>query len=291
VSGAGLPGAEVSGADAGSRSARSSGAEARGAGARGAEHVPPEPPDAAAALFGAALPAAVRYAGLLAGAGVERGIIGPAEAGRLWDRHLLNCAAVAELVPSRGVLADLGSGAGLPGIVLALLRPECDVLLVEPLARRAEFLAQCVTALALPRVRVIRGRAEDLAAEISADVVTARAVAPLGRLAGWAVGLCRPGGTVLAIKGAGAPDEVARAGPELSRLGATDLAVLQVGGDIVDPPATVVRFRAPLRRHRPVRRPPGSAGRSGFGPAGSGRGRSGQQMSGPRARGRKPGDG
>jgi 16S rRNA (guanine527-N7)-methyltransferase len=149
-----------------------------------------------------------------------------------------------------------------------------------------------VTGLEVPRVRVIRGRAEDLTAEISADVVIARAVAPLGKLAGWAVGLCRPGGTVLAMKGAGAPDEVARAGPELSRLGVTDLAVLQVGGDMVDPPATVVRFRAPLRRQRVAGRPPGSPARSGFGSAGSGRGRRGwQQLSGPRARGRKHGDG
>ena len=209
-----------------------------------------EPPSAAAALFGAALPAAVRYAGLLAGPGVERGLIGPAEAARIWDRHLLNCAVVAELVPDRGVLADLGSGAGLPGIVLALLRPECEVLLVESMARRAAFLTECVAELGLPRVQVVRGRAEDLAREVAADIVTARAVAPLGKLAGWAVGLCRPGGTVLAIKGAGARDEVAQARAELSQLGVTDLEVLQVGSGQVDPPATVVRFRAPVRRQR-----------------------------------------
>jgi 16S rRNA (guanine527-N7)-methyltransferase len=217
----------------------------------------PEPPPAAAALFGPALPAAVRYAGLLAGPGVERGLIGPAEAARIWDRHLLNCAVVAALVPERCVLADLGSGAGLPGIVLALLRPECEVLLVESMARRTAFLSECVTELALPRVQVLRGRAEDLARQVSADVVTARAVAPLGRLAGWAVGLCRPGGTVLAIKGAGARDEAALAGPELRRLGVTDLEVLQVGSDEVDPPATVVRFRAPARRHPAAGRPAG----------------------------------
>jgi 16S rRNA (guanine527-N7)-methyltransferase len=217
----------------------------------------PEPPPAAAALFGPALPAAVRYAGLLAGPGVERGLIGPAEAARIWDRHLLNCAVVAALVPERCVLADLGSGAGLPGIVLALLRPECEVLLVESMARRTAFLSECVTELALPRVQVLRGRAEDLARQVSADVVTARAVAPLGRLAGWAVGLCRPGGTVLAIKGAGARDEAALAAPELRRLGVTDLEVLQVGSDEVDPPATVVRFRAPARRHPAAGRPAG----------------------------------
>jgi 16S rRNA (guanine527-N7)-methyltransferase len=243
----------------------------------------PEPPSAAAALFGPALPAAVRYAGLLAGPGVERGLIGPSEAARIWDRHLLNCAVVAALVPDRCVLADLGSGAGLPGIVLALLRPESEVLLVESTARRAAFLSECVTDLALPNVQVLRGRAEDLAGEVAADVVTARAVAPLGRLAGWAVGLCRPGGTVLAIKGAGARAEAAAAAPELRRLGVTDLEVLQVGSDEVDPPATVVRFRAPARRHPAAGRRGGPAARSASWLPGSRRDRrrGGQRPSSP----------
>ena len=227
-----------------------------------------EPPPAAAALFGPALPAAVRYAELLAGPGVERGLIGPAEAARIWDRHLLNCAVIAPLVPDGCLLADLGSGAGLPGIVLALLRPQCDVLLVESMARRAAFLSECVTELALPRAQVVRGRAEDLAGEISADVVTARAVAPLDKLAAWAVGLCRPGGTVLAIKGAAARDDAARAAPELHRLGITDLEVLQVGSDEVDPPATVVRFRVPARRPRAAGRAASPAGRSAARPPG-----------------------
>jgi 16S rRNA (guanine527-N7)-methyltransferase len=204
--------------------------------------------DAAVALFGDALPAAERYADLLTGPAVERGLVGPAEAGRIWDRHLLNCAVVAELVPERCVLADLGSGAGLPGIVLALLRPEADIILVESMARRVAFLTECVAALELTRVQVVRGRAEDLAREISADIVTARAVAPLGKLAGWAVGLCRPGGTILAIKGAGAQTEVTDSKTLLRQLGISDLAVLQVGSDKVDPPATVVRFTAPASR-------------------------------------------
>jgi 16S rRNA (guanine527-N7)-methyltransferase len=238
-------------------------------------------PPGAAAVFGEALPAAIRYAGLLAGQGVERGIIGPSEAGRIWERHLLNCAAVADLVPARCLLADLGSGAGLPGIVLALLRPECDVLLVESMARRAAFLEECVTALGLARVRVIRGRAEDLAGTIRADIVTARAVAPLSRLAGWAVGLCRPGGTVLAMKGAGAAAEVHRDGPALRHLGVTDLAVLQVGSEDIDPPATVVTFRASARwfpagpgpgAQGPGTGGSGTAGRPARGAAGAGRG-------------------
>jgi 16S rRNA (guanine527-N7)-methyltransferase len=246
-------------------------------------------------LLGAAVPAAERYAALLTGPGVERGLIGPAEAARIWERHILNCAAVAELVPARCLLADLGSGAGLPGIVLALLRPEAEVLLIEPLARRVAFLSECVADLGLARVRVVRGRAEELAGEVRADIVTARAVAPLARLAGWAVGLCRPGGTVLAIKGASAAAEVTESGSALRRLGVTDLAVLQVGSGNVDPPATVVRFMAP---HRPPRgagrasRAGGRrAGRQGSGPGATGaavaeHGRVGRQQPGRREPGR-----
>jgi 16S rRNA (guanine527-N7)-methyltransferase len=245
----------------------------------------PEPPAAAAAVFGATLPAAVRYAALLAGPGVERGIVGPGEAPRIWDRHLLNCAAVARLVPARCLLADLGSGAGLPGIVLALLRPECDVVLVESLARRAAFLEECVTVLRLNRVRVVRGRAEDLAGTIGADIVTARAVAPLAQLAGWAVGLCRPGGTVLAIKGAGAAAEVRRDGPVLRRLGVTDLAVLEAGGHDIDPPATVVRFRASARRS-PAGRGPGAPGPGAGGAGATGRGAARASRGGRRSPGR-----
>ena len=223
-----------------------------------------EAPASAAAVLGAALPAAQHYAGLLTGPGVERGLIGPGEATRIWDRHILNCAVLAELVPDRCLLADLGSGAGLPGIVLALLRPHAEIVLIESLARRVAFLEECVTELGLGRVRVLRGRAEDLAPEVQADIVTARAVAPLDRLAGWAMGLCRPGGTVLAMKGASAAAELAAARPVLRRLGAVDQAVLQVGSGKVDPPATVVRLVAP-QRPRPAasRARPGSRPRGG----------------------------
>jgi 16S rRNA (guanine527-N7)-methyltransferase len=238
--------------------------------------VPDVRPPAAMALFGDALPAAERYADLLTGPGVGRGLVGPAEAGRIWDRHLLNCAVVAELVPERCVLADLGSGAGLPGIVLALLRPEADIILVESMARRIAFLTECVAALELTRVRVVRGRAEDLAGEISADIVTARAVAPLGKLAGWAVGLCRPGGTVLAIKGANAQTEVTESRTLLRQLGISDLAVLQVGSDKVDLPATVVRFTAPGPRGRTGGRTTVRASRRAVGRHGD------RRLSGPR---------
>jgi 16S rRNA (guanine527-N7)-methyltransferase len=184
------------------------------------------------------------YARLLAGPGVVRGLIGPREVPRLWERHLLNSAVIAELVPPRSSLVDLGSGAGLPGIVLALLLPDVTVTLLEPMLRRVTFLAECVQALGLENAWVCRGRAEDFAGRMSADVVTARAVAPLDRLAELALGLVRPGGTVLAIKGANAKREVAAARRTLGRLGVRDVDVVRVGDGRVDPAATVVRLTA-----------------------------------------------
>lgn len=207
-----------------------------------------EPPAAAAAVFGPALPLAKRYARLLAGPGIARGLIGPREAGRLWERHLLNCAVVAELVPRPSSLVDIGSGAGLPGIVLAMLLPDVRVTLLEPMARRVVFLSECVAGLGLGNVTVWRGRAEEAAGEFAADVVTARAVAPLGRLAGLAMPLLRPRGSVLALKGEQAAAEAAAARPELRRLGVSDVTVLQVGTGRISPPTTVVRLVAGSRR-------------------------------------------
>lgn len=215
-----------------------------------------EPPEAARALFGPVLPVAQRYAELLAGPGVERGLLGPREAQRVWERHLLNSAVIAELVPARlrvkssktaatqarFVLADIGSGAGLPGLVLAMVLPTFSVVLVEPMERRTTFLAECIEKLALSNVEVRRGRAEDLAGAINADVVTARAVARLDRLAVLAAGLARPGGLVLAVKGAQAQQEVDEAMPVLRRLGADGTEVVLAGAGVVSQPATVVRF-------------------------------------------------
>lgn len=224
----------------------------------------PAPPPAAVAVFGAAIGLAERYACLLIGPGVERGLLGPAEAARIWDRHLLNCAALAELVPSPSSLIDLGSGAGLPGLVLAMLLPDVTVTLLEPMARRVTFLQECIQILGVSNAEVRRGRAEDVAGQLAADVVTARAVAPMDRLAGLAIGLLKPGGLVLAVKGAGAEEEVSRAWPVLRRLGARDVEVLQVGGSSVNPAATVVRFRAGARAGRAVRSgAPGSRGAAG----------------------------
>jgi 16S rRNA (guanine527-N7)-methyltransferase len=202
-------------------------------------------PAGAEALFGAELGRAVAYAGILATRGVDWGVIGPREVPRLWDRHLMNCAVVADLVDSSGgTLADIGSGAGLPGVVLALLLPAVQVTLIEPLERRARFLTECVSELELTNASVLRGRAEDVAGQVAADVVTARAVAPLDRLVPLAVGVARKRGMILAIKGSGATEELERARPVLRRVGARSAEVLSVGHGKVSPATTVVRFFA-----------------------------------------------
>jgi 16S rRNA (guanine527-N7)-methyltransferase len=227
---------------------------------------------AATQLFGPAMGTAEKYAQLLVGAGVERGIVGPAEAERIWDRHLLNCGVVARLLPAKGSVVDLGSGAGLPGIVLAMLLPGIRVTLLEPMARRVDFLEECLAELGLDNAEVLRGRAEDLDGQLTADVVTARAVAPLDKLAGLAIGLLRPGGKVLAIKGASADAELLRARPVLARLGVTDARVVQAGSPDGSVTATVVTFTAPAHRGAGSGRTTGRAGPrpAGRGPAGSG---------------------
>jgi 16S rRNA (guanine527-N7)-methyltransferase len=199
-------------------------------------------PVAAPVVFGGALDRAVAYAQLLATEGTVRGLIGPHEVPRLWERHLLNSAVVGELLPAGARVVDVGSGAGLPGIPIALVRPDVDMTLLEPLARRVAFLEECRDRLGLP-VTVRRGRAEEgpVRRDLGGvDTVTARAVAPLDRLAGWCLPLLRPGGTLLAVKGETAEDELAAAGPALRRAGAGSARVVRCGVGTVDPPSTVV---------------------------------------------------
>ncbi|MCW6008903.1 16S rRNA (guanine(527)-N(7))-methyltransferase RsmG [Micromonospora sp. CPCC 205371] len=205
--------------------------------------VPAEFRPAAEALFADRPDLAAEYAGLLATDGVVRGLIGPREAPRLWDRHLLNCAAVVELIPHGAAVVDVGSGAGLPGIVLAIARPDLTVTLVEPLARRVSFLTEAVTALGLDgSVTVVRARAEECQERPPADVVTARAVAPLDRLGRWCLPLAAVGGRLLALKGASAVNEVAEHREALTRLGGGDPIVRRCGVGLIDPPATVVEI-------------------------------------------------
>ncbi|MCH1865699.1 16S rRNA (guanine(527)-N(7))-methyltransferase RsmG [Nocardioides sp. CFH 31398] len=199
------------------------------------------PPPGAERVFGDRTALAAAYAELLATAGVERGLIGPRETARLWDRHLLNSAVLAEAVPEGSHVVDVGSGAGLPGIPLAIARPDLRVTLLEPLERRTVFLTEVCADLGLDTVSVVRGRAEDHAHEM-ADVVTSRAVAPLPRLLTWSLPLARVGGQVLALKGSRASEEV-RAVPRAAwgRSGAAEPEVLEVGAGVVDPPTTLVR--------------------------------------------------
>ena len=209
----------------------------------------------ARSVFGDRFDLAVSYAAILATDGVERGLIGPRETSRLWDRHLLNCAVVAELIPENATVIDVGSGAGLPGVVLALARPDLTVTLIESMARRTAFLTEVVSRLQLDgSVTVIRGRAEERAGHDLADIVTARAVAPLDRLAAWCLPLTAVGGRLLALKGASAAEEVAEHGPVVERLGGDPPVIRQCGVGLVDPPTTVVEVvRARMVPTNPVR--------------------------------------
>lgn len=192
-----------------------------------------------------------QYVEILAGPGLERGLMGPREVPKLWDRHILNCAVVADpdldLVPSGTLVADVGSGAGLPGLVWALLRPDLTMVLVEPLLRRATFLTESVVALGLTdRVSVVRGRAEKVMASpewSGVDVVTARAVAPLDRLLGWTIPLLKPQGRLVAMKGSGAATELESAKQAIVDFGVTSIEVITCGAGVVEPETTVVLAR------------------------------------------------
>ena len=196
---------------------------------------------AAAAVFGDRLPLAQAYAAALADTGVTHGLIGPRETARLWERHLLNCAVVQELVPPGAVVVDVGAGAGLPGIPLAVARPDLTVVLVEPLLRRTRWLETVVAELGLTTVQVRRARAEELARELSVDVVTSRAVAPLGKLARWCAPLLRTDGVFLAMKGDSAAQEMARDGGDFAAAGLGAVELVRAGVGLVEPPTVVVR--------------------------------------------------
>jgi 16S rRNA (guanine527-N7)-methyltransferase len=203
------------------------------------------PPKAAETLFGPRLDRAERYAQILAGAGVERGLLGPREVDRVWDRHILNSAAVAELLEGDHRIADIGSGAGLPGIPLALARPDLRLTLIEPLLRRSEFLREVVEDLDL-EITLVRGRAEDRSVRDQVgemDAVVSRAVASLDKLTRWCLPLLRQDGRLVAIKGERAEEEVRVHRRVMESLGAVDVRVMRCGGDYLEPPATAVVAR------------------------------------------------
>ena len=202
----------------------------------------PPAPSAARRLFSAErLPVAEAYAEWLAGPGTVRGVIGPREVPRLWERHLLNCAVLAEAVPADATVCDVGTGAGLPGVILAIARPDVRVTLVEPLLRRTTFLTEVVTALGLESVEVVRGRASDLHGQRRFDVVTSRAVAPLERLLRWCMPLVAPRGVMVALKGASLDEELVAARSVLAGYGCAVPERLSLGEGVVDPPALAVR--------------------------------------------------
>ena len=192
-------------------------------------------------MFSDALPVAEAYAALLAGAGIVRGLIGPREVPRLWERHLLNCAVVTDAVPAGASVCDIGSGAGLPGLVMAIRRPDLEVTLVEPLLRRTTFLHEAVGSLGLGNVRVVRARAEEMHGSGTFDVVTSRAVAPLDRLSRWSLPLVRTGGEFLAMKGSSAEDELVAAAQVIRKERGLVQGVLELGGEFLDVPVRVIR--------------------------------------------------
>lgn len=224
----------------------------------------PPTPDAARGVFPSdRLPLAERYAGLLATEGVVRGLIGPREAPRLWDRHLVNCALLSELVPAGSTVCDVGSGAGLPGLVLAIARPDVTVTLVEPLLRRTTYLDEVVAELGLAAVEVVRARADALHGHRRFDVVTSRAVAPLDRLLGWSMPLVAPTGALVAMKGSAAAEEIDDARATLLRLGCATPEVRTLGTSEASSTTVAVRvaWAEPGRVSWPLV-PPQQGGRS-----------------------------
>lgn len=179
--------------------------------------------------FGAAWPAVSRFAAMLREQGELRGLLGPREQSRLWERHLLNSAAVVQHLPRTGAIADVGSGAGLPGIVVAAMLPEAEIVLIDPMERRTQWLEEVVAELGLSNVRVVRARAEELDGALEADAVTARAVAAMDKLARWCLPLLRDGGSLVALKGRSAGDELEKAKYVLRKLGGD-------AGEVLDAP-------------------------------------------------------
>lgn len=198
-------------------------------------------PQVAAEVFGDRLPLAQAYHDSLATTAAERGFIGPKEVSRLWSRHILNCAVIAEAFAEGESVADIGSGAGLPGIPLAIARPDLSVTLIEPLLKRSTYLSEVTEELGLDNVTVIRGRAEEQK-NMLFDAVTSRAVAPLGKLAGWSLPLVRPGGAMVAMKGSSISEELERNAKIIAKAGGADAEIFTAGDDVLEQPTTLIRI-------------------------------------------------
>jgi 16S rRNA (guanine527-N7)-methyltransferase len=220
-----------------------------------APHVAPDPLEGDPRLpdhFGAAWPAIAHFHAMLRDEGVLRGLVGPREVARLWERHLVNSAAVVPFLPEAGSIVDVGSGAGLPGVVVAAMRPGAEVVLLEPMERRTDWLSEVVGAIGLTNVTVLRGRAEDQIGQLHADAVTARAVAALDKLYGWTLPLLRVGGRLVALKGGRAQDEAHAAVAAGQRLGGGPAEILVAPTlDGLEPTSVVI-----VEKTRPGSAPP-----------------------------------
>lgn len=199
-------------------------------------------PEVAAVLFGDRIDLAREFTHNLAQQGEERGLIGPLELPRLWSRHILNCAIVAPLLRP-GRVGDVGSGAGLPGLVLAIARPDVSFVLIEPMERRVAWLNEQVAELGLDNVVVLRARAEDARIDDPLDQVTARAVSAFGKLLPLTAPLLRDGGELVLMKGAAAPAEVEAATKEIRKYKVTDIEVLTLGEGVLTEVTRVIRAR------------------------------------------------
>ena len=208
----------------------------------------PAAPPTAEQVLGDRLDAMEHYVAILATRGVDHGLVGPREVPRLWERHILNCVVIGDLIDEGATVADVGTGAGLPGLVLAVARPDLHLHLIEPLQRRVTWLEGAVEELGLENVTIHRGKAQAFWGEVEADVVTSRAVARIGELVAWCLPLLRSGGEIVAIKGASAAAEVEQDHAALVAAGMQAVDVETVGEAVVEVPTTVVRVRGTARK-------------------------------------------
>lgn len=208
--------------------------------AESAFHVEPRP-SVATAIFGEHEDAAQGYADLLAEHGEVLGLLGPSEYERLWTRHLINSALIAPLLAGR--VADVGSGAGLPGIPLAIARPDIEFTLIEPMERRAQWLQRVRDELGLDNVEVVRARAEEIPDQTTFDQVTARAVAALSKLIPWTAPLVRYDGELLLLKGRSAEAELEKAAKVVRKFHLEDVTITEIGAELDTEPTRVFRAR------------------------------------------------
>lgn len=199
--------------------------------------------NAAQTLFGDRLALAERYVEHLCTTGIEHGLLGPREVPRMWSRHVLNCAVLGTVLEAGVNIADVGSGAGLPGLAVAIARPDIEMTLIEPMERRVDWLSAVIADLGLDNVQVIRARAEEVTDEVMADVVTARAVSALKKLIPLTVPLLDDDGQLLLLKGRSAGEEIEAASKVIKKHRLRTPEVLVLGADLLEEPTTVVRAR------------------------------------------------